>query len=89
MPDFKTHATPNPNSLKITTERGPFIPTGLQSFSTPEEAAPHPLGDALFSVDGVTNVLILPGFVTITKRPDAEWDTILPAVENVLATHLD
>ena len=88
MPTFKTHGTPNPNSLKITTDTGPFIAGGLESFSTAHEAQSHPLGRALFSVDGVENVLILPAFVTVTKAPDADWNALLPAVEEALAAHL-
>lgn len=88
MPSFHTEPTPNPNSLKITTDDGPFIDGGLVSVASAEEAAQHPLGERLFAIDGVANVLILPQFVTISKASDADWNAVLPDVERVLNDHL-
>ena len=87
MAHFVTHPTPNPNSLKITTDAGPFIERGMESFGAPGQAEGHPLGAPLFSVAGIVNVFILPQFLTVTKAPDADWDAILPMVSEVLAAH--
>lgn len=84
-----THPTPNPNSLKITTDAGPFIETGMESFSSPEEAAGSPLGRRLFSLPGVANVFILPAFLTISKQPAADWDILLPKIEGILHSHFE
>jgi len=89
MSSFRFHPTPNPNSLKITTERGPFIDEGMLSFARAEAAADHPLGAALFEIEGVANVFILPQFLTVTIAPGADWDAILPAVEAVLDRHFE
>lgn len=83
MTRIQTQPTPNPNSLKITREE-PFLEGGMESFASAEEAAGHPLGEPLFDIDGVTNVFILPDFLTITKRADIRWDDILPAARQVL-----
>lgn len=88
MRRFETHPTPNPNSLKITTEAGPFTEGGMLSFSSPEEAAEHPLG-RLLSVPGVANVFALPQFVTVTKHPAASWDDLLPGIEGALDAYFD
>lgn len=89
MPSFDVQTTPNPNSMKITTDAGRFTENGMVAFASAEEAADHPLGRRLFTIEGVDNVLILPDFVTITKTPPASWNDLLPAVEDVLAAHFD
>ncbi|PSR02951.1 MAG: scaffolding protein [Bacteroidetes bacterium QS_8_68_28] len=89
MPDFNTESTPNPNSLKITTDAGPFIEEGLASFGSAEEAEGHPLGERLFSLAGVENLLVMPEFLTVTKGAGTEWDLLLPKVERVLEAHFD
>lgn len=87
MPRFQTQPTPNPNSLKITSDGPPFIENGMESFNSSEEAADHPLGRRLFAVSGVAGVFILPQFLTLTKTPDASWNQILPAAEVALGEH--
>jgi len=87
MAHFVTPPTPNPNSLKITTHLGTFIEQGMESFGAPAQAEGHPLGAPLFSVTGVTNVFILPQFLTVTKATDADWDVILPMVNEILSAH--
>ncbi|PSQ82835.1 MAG: scaffolding protein [Bacteroidetes bacterium QS_1_65_9] len=89
MPDFDVAPTPNPNSLKVTTDAGPFIEEGLASFDSPDEADGHPLGERLFAVAGVENVLIMPEFVTITKGAGTEWDLLMPKIKSVLANHFE
>ncbi|HET6568562.1 MAG TPA: NifU N-terminal domain-containing protein [Rhodothermales bacterium] len=81
--------TPNPNSLKFTASGRAFIPSGMESFNAAEQAAGHPLGAPLFEIEGVTNVFVLPQFLTVTKRPDADWDDVIPAIEGVLQSHFD
>jgi hypothetical protein len=89
MPDFDADPTPNPNSLKITTDAGPFIEEGLVSFGSADEAEGHPLGERLFAVAGIENVLIMPEFVTVTKGAGTEWDLLMPKVKSVLAEHFE
>ncbi len=89
MSSFRFHGTPNPNSLKITTDRGAFIAEGMRSFAGAEAAADHPLGAALFEIEGVVNVFILPQFLTVTIAPGTDWEAILPAVEAALERHFE
>lgn len=88
MPPFTVQPTPNPNSLKFTTTGPPFVEGGMLACSNAHEAAADPLTAALFEVDGVLNVLVLPAFATVTKRPDADWDTMLPQIERILSERL-
>lgn len=88
MPPFTVQPTPNPNSLKFTAADRPFIESGMGAFASAAEADGDPLGAPLFALDGVHNVLVLPGFVTVTKRPDADWNGLLPSIELILTQHL-
>lgn len=81
------HPTPNPDSLKFTISGFRFIPSGLRSYRTPDEARGDALGTALLAIPGVADVFVVPDFVTVTKRPATPWDAVVPAVERVLAEH--
>ena len=89
MKPYTVQPTPNPNSLKFTASEGSFIESGMVACSTETEAADHPLSAALFALDGVLNVLVLPPFATVTKHPGADWNTLLPKVERILTDHLE
>lgn len=85
---FEVSQTPNPDSLKFSSTTAPILDVGgMESFNSAAEAAGHPLGRALFAIDGVANVFILPAFLTVTKRPDADWDALLPLIQDVLHAH--
>jgi len=85
---LQSHPTPNPNSLKFTAPGQTFIDKGLLSFRSAEAAAAHPLAAALFAIEGVCDVLILPEFVTVTKRPDVPWEAVESPVMEVLRAYL-
>ena len=89
MPRFDAEPTPNPNSLKITTNAGAFTEGGMESFASADEARDHPLARQLFSIPGVVNVFILPQFLTVTKTPESNWNAILPAIKANLAAYFD
>ena len=75
--------TPNPNSMKFQTTRtlheGPAA-----AFYSAAQAATHPVADRLFTLSGVTGVMILNDFCSVNKREDANWEDIAPQVEQVL-----
>lgn len=89
MATTQAESTPNPNSLKFTTEDGPFIQEGVAAFSSEEEAAEDPLAQRLFSISGVEDVFITPQFVTVSKAPTIDWSTVKPDVETILTEHLE
>ena len=74
--------TPNPNAVKCVLDRR----TGekVRSYFRADQAAADPLGAALFSVPGVSNVLINADWVTVSKRPEASWRDVKAGVERVL-----
>lgn len=89
MASIESSPTPNPNSLKFTSGAGPFIDTPMESFSSAEEASGHPLGEPLFAIQGVSNVFIMPAFLTVTKRPEASWAEVQARIEAVLQAHFE
>ncbi len=88
MSRFTTQPTPNPNSLKVMrTDGGRFIESGLASYTSLAQAASDPLAIALFSLPGVAGLFIVPDFLTVTRLPGTQWETLMPAVEQVLEAH--
>jgi hypothetical protein len=75
--------TPNPNAAKFILDRP--IAQQPTSFLSAASAAGHPLASRLFSVRGVTSVLLLGDFVTVNKSADAKWDDVVSAVQAVLS----
>ncbi|ASI36136.1 MULTISPECIES: NifU N-terminal domain-containing protein [Exiguobacterium] len=71
--------TPNPNSVKITLDGDRFgsKSTSVKKDDTPEDA----LLAALITIDGIDNLFAYGDFVTVTKEPAAEWNELLPVIE--------
>lgn len=88
MSTISIHPTPNPNSLKFTAEGTTIISSGMLAFGSATEAADHALGQALFGLDGVTNVFALPQFLTVTKAPTADWNGLVEDVKRILSDYL-
>ena len=49
-----------------------------------QHAADHPLGAALFEIEGVASLFMVDDFVTVMKAPDASWDKLVPEVQAVI-----
>lgn len=76
-------STPNPNAVKIILDR--LVSEQPISFFSAEAAADHPLAKMLFSIPGVSSLLLLDDFITINKSPEARWADITRRVRQVLA----
>jgi hypothetical protein len=72
-------ATPNPNSLKFTVDRELWSGRA-RTVSSKDEAFGLPLAARLLDVPGVKSVFFLRDFVTVSRQPDTDWSTIVPAV---------
>lgn len=83
--------TPNPNSLKIERRDGGTFPIdGMLTAGTLAEAqrANSAMAEAVLQLEGVASVFGLPAFVTVSKKPSADWDALLPALEPCLERFL-
>lgn len=88
MASIQVETTPNPNSLKFSSEDGSFLRSGIVAMSSEAEADQHELGDRLFSIAGVQDVFITPDFVTVSKAPSTDWEDVKNDVESALSEYL-
>ncbi len=79
-PAVRFQHTPNPNAGKFTLDRVVVEGKSSRSYYNAGQAAADPMGAALFGLDGVVSIFMVDDFVTITKAPDTEWDTLTPQV---------
>lgn len=75
--------TPNPNALKFILDRS--VAAQPISFFNADAAQGHPLACKLFAIPGVSSLLLLGDFITVNKRPEANWAEIKRVVRQVLA----
>jgi hypothetical protein len=76
-------STPNPNALKFTvgTDVG-----GPKTFVAGKDTD-DPLASALLAITGVTSIFMTANFVTLSKSPDADWETIATEARPLLEDH--
>ncbi|MFC4403227.1 NifU N-terminal domain-containing protein [Gracilibacillus xinjiangensis] len=76
-------ATPNPNAMKFTSDK--MIFQGNSSVSVMSgQTSEHEVLNELMKLDGVDNVFGFQHFITVNKKMDAEWDTLINQVEEVI-----
>jgi len=85
MADVTPAETPNPNAMRFALSV--MLPEMVNATQA-SEAAGTPFAEALFALDGVVNVYGTADFVSVSKRPAASWDDLLPAITEILRTHL-
>ncbi len=80
--------TPNPNAGKFILDRE-VVPGGKsRSFFTLEEARGDALGEALMGLEGVANIFMVEDFITVTRRPEVDWQVLIPRVEQAIRSAL-
>ena len=77
--------TPNPNAMKY--DLDVKLP-GTVNLANAESAAGNPFAEAVFAVEGVQSLFGVNNFVTITRKPGADWDVITAGVQKAAADHL-
>ena len=87
--EISVQATPNPHAAKVTLNR--VVETQCTTYRrVPAAPAAEAAGarpawmTQLLDVAGVTQIFALNDFISITKTPEAEWNTIVPHVEQIL-----
>lgn len=80
-------ATPNPNAMKFNLSL-PVTDGKAHSFASKAEAAGHPVAARLFELDGVANVFMLGNFITVSKRPEASWNELVPSIVEAIEAGL-
>ncbi len=77
--------TPNPNAMKFTLDVK--LP-GTINFANAAAAEGNPFAAAVFRTPGVTSVFGVNDFITVSRAPGADWDTIVEGVQSAAAEHL-
>jgi hypothetical protein len=79
--------TPNPNAAKFVLDRE--LPgSGSRSYFDPESAAEDALAASLFEIEGVRALLFVENFITVTKRDDAVWESLVEEVKSTIRAGL-
>lgn len=77
----------DPDTCKFTVSRT-LHPGGPFFFGNRERAAGSPLGERLFALPGVANVLIADSVVSIGKEPSAAWPALKSLIGTAIRTQL-
>lgn len=77
--------TPNPNALRFSLD---VTLPGTVTASSAADAGDDAFVGALVAIDGVASVFGTGDFITVTRKPGADWDDIIPAVQEAAASHL-
>jgi hypothetical protein len=64
--------TPNPNAKKIQIEHGLEVGTVIKSTSDKNNT----LCNQLITISGISTIFAGPGFLTLTKEENSNWDSI-------------
>lgn len=79
--EIVAQGTPNPNAVKFTLNRA----VANQGITYRDAAsADTAWAKELLAIPGVTQVFAINNFVSVNKRPEADWSVIGPQVEQVL-----
>ncbi len=79
-------ATPNPNAMKFTAGKDIFSGDGSISVM-PGQTSEHDILNDLMKLEGVDNVFGYKNFITVNKTFDADWNQLIPKVEEVFEKH--
>ena len=83
---IETETTPNPATIKFLPGRQ-VMASGTREFTSPEDAAVSPLGEALFSLGDVTGVFYGQDFISVSAAPGTDWAQLKPQVVSILLDH--
>jgi hypothetical protein len=79
--EITVEGTPNPNAAKFTLNR--VVATQGTTYRDPA-SAPVEWAKRILSLPGVAQVFAVNNFISVTKRPEADWHHLAPQVEQVL-----
>ena len=84
MACVRASRTPNPNAMKFTLD----VTLSERILANRGDDVDDPFTRALLGIAGVASVFGVNDFVTVTREPDADWDSIVCAVEAAAEQHL-
>lgn len=85
---IQTEGTPNPNALKFMLDKT-LLEGATCNFPNKEKAKDSPLAVRLFSINSVKEVFIGKNFITVSKSPETNWDSIYDQIIETISEHID
>ena len=86
--EISAEITPNPNTLKFNVNKT-LLKSGSVNFPDKQKAKGALLPEKLFEIENVLGVMVGPSFITVTKNPDTQWPSLVPAVTETLKSLLN
>jgi NFU1 iron-sulfur cluster scaffold homolog, mitochondrial len=87
-PKVEFQPTPNPNAGKFVVSQQ-VAPVGTsRSYYDADEARDDPVARAVMRLGGIRSVFMVDDFITVTKTPAAQWEELVPRVEEAIRDHL-
>ena len=83
-----TEGTPNPNALKFVLDKI-ILENGSRNFPDKEKSKDSPLAQRLFNINSVEEVFLGKDFITISKDPNAKWESIYDLAIEAINKHFD
>ena len=77
--EITAEMTPNPNTLKFIVNRE-LVESGSLNFTDKAQAKNSYLPEQLFEIDKVLGVMVGRDFITVTKRPEANWNVMVESL---------
>lgn len=79
--NIKADPTPNPNAMKFTFLDGALF--NERVICKKGDDPNHPLLEKLLEIDGIDNLFGFQDFLTINKTFAADWNELMPKIEEV------
>jgi len=83
-----SEATPNPETMKFVMNKMLFARNNVDFQSVEEVDGASPLAAELFGFPFVKGVFISNNFITIAKKPNFEWNEIIPDIKEFIKGYL-
>ncbi len=84
---IRVQATPNPSAWKFVLDRA-VLNDGKATYSNIQEAAPNPLANSLFQIDGVRQVHFFQNVITVTHQFDYDGEKLQDQICAVIQTRM-
>jgi Fe-S cluster biogenesis protein NfuA len=90
MTDLPTYTSSDSDRIRrfVVETDTPLAGPGRQRYASPEQAAGHPLAEAVLSVPGVQEVILEGNAVLVLRHTDTPWDALEDRVSYAISTAL-
>lgn len=84
---LQTSSTPNPNALKFHLDQS-VLKEGSKSFLVTNYPPENEALKDLFQLDQITSVFCIGNVITVNKKPQGNWDDLIPKIADILEEKL-